>query len=306
VAIQAQAEGQDFVARSITVLNSVVGPVDAIDPKTGALSVLGQTIAARAGVVPAAVRVGQWVQVSGYRRANGHIEASHVSPIAPQRYAQMTGLVERNMGVDLVLSGTEVNLANSPRVARLLRGDELMVEGEWDGKTLRARSALATPTQQKLGAVKDVVVEGFVHAISAQAINLGQRSFTLGRGVQVEGGRGRLQDVAVDQLVRMTGRMDETRQLRVDRIEIRRSASGGSRSLRAQRGDDDGTESDDNRGSKSGRDGESGGDGSDSGDDSSRSGESGKSPRTSDRSGPSGKSGRSGSSGSSSSSGKGK
>ena len=330
VAIQARPEGQDFVARSITVLNSVVGPVDAIHPKSGALSVLGQTIASRPGVASAPIKVGDWVQASGYRRANGHIEASYVGPIAPQRYAQMTGLVERNMGVDLVVSGTDVNLADSKRATNLLRGDELMVEGVWDGKTLRAQSVIATPTQQKLGAVKAVVVEGFVNAISAKTINLGRSNFALGRDVQVEGGRGRLQDVAVDQLVRMTGRLDEQQQLRVNRIEIRKSSSGGARSAsrRSKGGDDDGNESGDDNDSKT----EGGSDDAGSGDDSSKSGESGSGKDTSDsgkssgtsdtsersessgksgsgssgRTGRSGSSGSSGGSGSSSGSGKGK
>lgn len=297
VAIQAQAKGTEFVARRISVLNSVEGPVDAVHLATGTLSVLGQTVTVPAGVAFGAIQVGQWVQASGHRRAMGQIEASYLNLVAPQGLARMTGLVERTMGVDLVVSGTEVHLAGAPGAVRFLRGDEVTVAGIWDGRTLRAQSVLKTGNQQQLGRIQALVVEGYVHALSAQNISLGGASFALAPGVEVQGARGQLQDVAVDQLVRMTGRVDERQELRINRIEIRRTASGRGPSDPARRsGDDDGR---DRSGSSdsSERSGSS---------DSSGSSGSSESSGSSGSSSGSGSSGKSGSSGSSGSSGKGK
>lgn len=295
-AVQVNGQGGELVARSIAVLHTLVGPVDSIQGARGEMQVLGQTVLLRAQTQPG-LQVGQWVQVSGYRRADGHIEASFLAPLAPQPLARMTGLLERNLGVDVVVGGTAVHLGDTRLPQGVGRGSELGIRGTWDGATLHAVSLQAEPTQKSLGAVKTLVLEGLVHAVGARSISLGQHVLSLDRDLQVLGGS--LRDVAVNQRVRLSASLDAQHQVHVHRLEIRASSERfGSRERRvgqASRSGEagsgkDASGSDDSTGSSdsSGRSGGS--------DDSASSG-SGSSPTSSLSSSGSGSSGSSGSSG---------
>lgn len=294
VSIQATGQGAQFTARSIAVMNAVVGPVEAVNTKWGELQVLGQTVVAPSAAAVAGIKPGQWVQVGGYRRAGGAIEASYIGVVPAQPRAQLTGLFERNMGVDAVVSGTDVRLVRTKLPDSVGRGSEVTVTGEWDGRTLRATSLEAEPTQRSLGAAREVLVEGLVRAVGARSISLGQHSLGLDRNLQVQGGR--LQDLAVNQRVRVFGRVDDGNRIAVHRIEIReggrRSGSGTTSGEGTRRsGSDDASAEDRSGEDRSGRQ-ESGGSGKDSSSSDSTS-------KTSESSGGSGSSGGSSSSGSS-------
>ena len=60
--------------------------------------------------------------------------------VPPQPQAQLTGWFERNMGVDVVVSGTDVRLEHTKLPAGVDRGSEVTIIGDWDGTTLRSRS----------------------------------------------------------------------------------------------------------------------------------------------------------------------
>lgn len=312
VAIQATGQGEAFSARSIAVMNTLVGPVAATNTRRGELQVLGQTVLAASPAAVAHITPGQWVQVSGYRQAGGAIEASYVAAVAPQAQAQFTGWFERNMGIDVVVSGVDVRLDHVRLPAEVSRGSEVTVAGDWDGNTLRARSVVAEPTRRNLGSAREVLMEGLVRSIGSDSISLGQR-WSLGRALQVQGGK--LQDLGLNQRVRVQARVDDNNRVQVNRIEIR--DNGKSRDARSDDRDDRRSGSDDRRGDdrrsddRSGRSGSGSDDGGKSGSGSNDSSKSSDSSGKSSGSGSSGSgsgsnSGSSGSGGSGSSGGSGK
>jgi hypothetical protein len=217
VAIRARGQAQEYQAEKIFLLNTVIGPVDSLMPASREIRVLGQKVIVRDPAVLTSLRLGQWVQVSGYRRASGKIEAGYLSPVAPRPLAQMTGFIERMMGIDIVVSGTDVHLdkVQLPDVAR--SGTEVTVSGSWSGNTLRAQKLIAEPTRRSLGTVRTLIVEGYIHSVSSSSINLGLHKLGLAQGVKVEGAR--VEDLEVDQKVRLIGRVDDDQKTRVERIE---------------------------------------------------------------------------------------
>jgi len=221
VAIQASGSGTEFNAHRIAVLNLVVGPVTAVQPAGGTLQVLGQNVVAGPASSIAGIRAGQWVQVSGFRRTGGTIEATFVGTVAPRAMAQLTGPFERNMGVDVVVSGTAVRLNGAKLPDDVGRGSEVTVSGEWDGNTLKARAIESEPTRRSLGTVKEVLVEGLVHTANGQSISLGAQRWALNPKTEVRGGT--LRELAPDQRVRVFARMGTDQHMEVRRIDIDRS-----------------------------------------------------------------------------------
>ena len=175
------------------------------------------------------------------------------------------------------------------------------------------------PTQRGIGAVEQVVLEGYVHTLDQRGLNLGNGALRLGSEVKYVGGKAA--QLAVNQRVRVSGRVGPDKAVQIERVEFRSSRSGMRRNgqpdaLRkgSRSSDDDGASSESEDRTESGRSGGSGS--SDSSESSSSSGTSGKTERT-ERSGSSGGSDSkssgsgsgssgSGSSGSSGGSGKGK
>jgi hypothetical protein len=281
VAVRASGFGQEVMANRIALVHVAVGPVDAVNAATGEFSVLGQTARLLApGATPPAV--GSWVRISGHREAGGQIAASHVEAVPPQAQAQLVGVVDRFSAQALMVSGTAVNTANARDAARAVAGNEVMVSGTWDGKTLVAQTFKSEPTLQHIGAVERVVYEGYVHTLGNRTIDLGRGPMQMNDDMRVNGNDKNA--LAVNQLVRITGRMGADKQVHIERTEVFKSgaSSGGpGEPIRFEKKPDDGNKSGPSGPSGSGADdsggsGKSGGSGSNSG-----SGSSGSSGSTS-------------------------
>src|SRR5581483_4692426 len=92
VAVRAVGAGAEARARAISVLDSAVGPVTAVDRAAGSLQVVGQSVRLGTatvfgpGMSPEAVHgasVGETLRVSGLRRADGTIVATRVDRATP-------------------------------------------------------------------------------------------------------------------------------------------------------------------------------------------------------------------------------
>jgi uncharacterized membrane protein YgcG len=162
--------------------------------------------------------VGSWVRVSGHREAGGQIVVSHVEPVPPQAQAQLVGVVERTALQTLVVSGTAVRSSDAQSVDRPTVGTEVLVAGLWDGKTLLAQKFKSEPTQQFIGAVERVVYEGYVHALGDRTIDLGRGALRMNDDMLVNGSN--KNSLAINQLVRITGRVGSDKQVRIERTEV--------------------------------------------------------------------------------------
>lgn len=326
VAVVARGQGDELQAQRIALQHQAVGPVERVDVPRREVRVLGQTVhwSGDTGAL-AALRPGQWVRVSGLRLSDGSIESTHVQTVAAQAQASLSGPAEHGPDGSIRVAGATINtralgLMDGLRLWRAaLGGQEVRLQGPWDGGQLLATAQEVQPTRNALGAVERVVVEGFVKAASKDALDIGQGRMVWGAQVS-ERQRAGLSPER-EQRVRITGVRGSDDRITVERIELRQSldkrpgSSGRSSDDKGRSGksEDSGKSDDSNSGkTESGDDSRSGSNtsGSNSGSsgktessDSSKSGSSSGSSGKSDGSSTSGSSGSSGSSGGSRSSG---
>ncbi len=228
VAVRASESGNRLTAQRIAVIDTAVGPLDAVDAGAGTFRLLGQTghVAASQGL--ANLLPGDWVRVSGQRQAGGQIAVSRLARVEPQSQVQLNGVVDRMLDNGVAMIGgarVQVDLASQP--AGLSAGSEITVSGRWDGRTLHANRALVEPTRGGIGQVSRVVLAGYVHALSPQRLSLGLGDLLLRPDTRVDATGAA--SLAVGQHVVVTGRVGADRQVQVDSIVVREDRVDGGR-----------------------------------------------------------------------------
>lgn len=247
VALQATGEGDRLQAERIAVLDAATGPLAAVDPVSGRFELMGQGGTALTRADLAGLQAGDWVRVSGHRLADGQIRASRVQR-TDERVARMVGEATWLDAQTLRVAGTPVSLGALAAPDGLQPGQELRVAGTWTGERLQATALQAQPTRSALGPARNLLLQGYVHAVQGREVSLGAESFTLSRALQVLGGQ--LESLRVGQAVLVRGRLDEQQRLVVDRLEFRREGGGRGSSDRSN-GDDGGRSGSDASGSDS-------------------------------------------------------
>ena len=186
VEVRAAGTGAEVSAREISVRHVVSGPVTLVEPGRNVIEVMGQPVelsgVTRGGgsdteqpAVAAAFRLNTFVAVSGFRRADGAIVASRVTPGElpggdAGRLVQTTGPVTRIESGGLWIGDTAVRPAGPVSVAV---GDEVHVAGQWDGGALIAASISATPRLPFDGHVAHVDIEGFARPSASGQLHVG-------------------------------------------------------------------------------------------------------------------------------------
>lgn len=216
VALQAVGQGDQLRARRIAVIDAAVGPLTAVDARTGRFDVMQQAALALAREDLQGLAVGDWVRVSGQRVASGDIRASRVQRVATTE-AYATGPYGSSGTVGLRVGATPVTASALP--AGLREGQEVGVRGEWVDGRLRARELQLQPTRAAMGGASEVLLQGYVHAVRGRELQLGYQSLTLGDRLQVDGGE--LGALRVDQPVQVRGRVGADQRVTVERIELR-------------------------------------------------------------------------------------
>lgn len=224
VVVQARGQGDEVAAARIAVLPLAVGPISALDAVAGQLQLLGQTVAVGDRRQLVGLQPGDWVRVSGLRRAQGQIAATRVEAVAVQPLAQLTGVVEQDTDRLTRLSGVSVRIGAALRPAGMAPGRELTVAGHWDGQTLQAQRVVSDPTRQGIVGASRVVLEGYVHAADARRIDLGLGPLMLAPDAQLPAG-----GVGIDQLVRVSGRIGPDQRITLDRVQLREPGGDGAR-----------------------------------------------------------------------------
>ena len=262
VAVRAAGLGAEVAARHIALIHAAVGPVDSITPSTGEFTLLGQSARALMAGDIGKLKVGDWVRVSGLRLAQGQIAASHIEPIAPQARAQLNGVVGASDTDGFEVNGTRVRMDAQAASARPQPGQEVLAFGRWDGQSFKAQEVQVEPTQKGIGAVEQIVLEGYVHTLDQRGLNLGHGALRLGSEVKYVGGKAA--QLAVNQRVRVSGRVGPDKGVQIERVEFRSTRSGMRRNGQpeAQRkgsgsSDDDGPSSESEDRNESGRSGSS-------------------------------------------------
>lgn len=84
VAVRATGNEQSLVADEIHAYHQITGPVTAVDIAGNSMKVMGQTVAASATQLKG-IQIGQWVEVSGLRNADGGVVASRIDQTSQQK-----------------------------------------------------------------------------------------------------------------------------------------------------------------------------------------------------------------------------
>ncbi len=273
--------GQQLQAQRIEVLYAAVGPITQISAVNNTLEVMGQRAQALAPEDLRGLGVGDWVRVSGHRLPTGEIRASRVQGIAAKsENAQVLGMVTAVQGAALRIGATTVQFGSAQQealkralqgqtgTAQTLLGRELRVSGMWDGARLVAQSATPSPTRAGLGAVGVVLLQGYVHGVQGNELQLGYESLQLAPGLQVQldaaaagagsqaGGAGaRAPGLQVGQRVQVRGRVGFDQRITAESVRV--SSESGSRGANAATSDDnDSSSSGKGRGRGRGRGGD--------------------------------------------------
>jgi hypothetical protein len=180
VAIQAEGPASAPYARTISVRSAVAGRIEALELGSGMLTIGGQTVLVPEGTWGAnRFGLGDWVKVSGLRRADGTIVASRLDA-APAGVLAARGKVVREGDVarvgNLVLPG--------PMAAAVKDGQFVVVSGDYAaGKgrvgTIAPDTLLPNPGDYFGAAASRLIVQAFVQ------VNKGSVSMN---GVKVSAG----------------------------------------------------------------------------------------------------------------------
>jgi len=230
VALQASGQGTRLQADRIAMLDAAVGPLSMVDLASGRFVLMGQAGTALEVVDLMGLKPGEWVRVSGHRLVSGEIRASRVTATEPG-VAQVTGPLTVAVGAEWRVGTTPVRPDAQARLGALVVDQEVTVSGTWDGTRLLARETRAHPTRKALGAVSEVLLQGYVHDVKGNQLRLGFESLTLSHVQQVLGGQ--LSALRAGQPVLVRGRFDAQQRLVVDQLEFTRESrrgSGGSNS----------------------------------------------------------------------------
>lgn len=218
VALQAEGEGDSLRARRIAVLDAAVGPLTSLEAASGRFAVMGQpSVALERGDLQG-LRLGDWVRVSGLRVASGEIRATRVQR-AMAGMAMATGPYLATDAGEMSVGATPVNLSGLTVPQGVVAGQEIRVRGEWVAGRIRAREIQPQPTRQAVRGSSQVLLQGYVHAVNGREVRLGYDTVMLSDSVRVDGGK--LDGLAVNQAVRVHGRLDARQRVTVDRLEFR-------------------------------------------------------------------------------------
>ena len=166
----------------------VAGQIEAVELGTGTLTIAGQPVAVPDGTWGAnSVRLGDWVTVSGLRRADGTLVASRVDATAAGTFIARGAVVREGDTArigQLVLSGASA--------ARLQSGQLVTASGRYEAgraqvSAVKPDMLFADPAAYFGAAVSHLVVQGFVHVANGAVLLNGAR-VAAAPGVQAKAG----------------------------------------------------------------------------------------------------------------------
>lgn len=165
VAVEARVQAGRLVADAIEVRHAVVGPIAAVDGRSGTMQVLDQRIRMPQGdPLNDALRQGDWVAVSGLRDGKGIIVASHLARPPDGLEPCVRGHVERVDANGVVIGGRRYALPAGVALSAIPVGTDLTLYGEPEGDTLRGNRVRIGSELPFSGRVRNFLVEGFVDA----------------------------------------------------------------------------------------------------------------------------------------------
>lgn len=185
VEVLASGTESDLRAQQIAVRHVVAGPVTRIAADRNELDIMGQTVRLSPSTrgdgdnlaTAGEFALGGFVRVSGMRQPDDVIVASRVTRSGDE-LARLAGAVEIDDAGGITIAGTPVRLAAGSALAA---GDELRVDGSWDGERLLASSVERIASIPFGGRVGRVAIEGYASLAPAGQLRVGPYRFDVSR-----------------------------------------------------------------------------------------------------------------------------
>ena len=152
-------------AKAIGLFDAVAGPVGGVDIARKQMKVMGQSVLLNPTIMQQvkALTPGAVVRVSGHRLDNGEIIATHIDA-ATAAGANTIGVVTNVARDGFTVNGTKVNVSDRKLLDTIKVGNEVRVNGDWNGSALQAKRVDAQPTRQLINRADSAILEGFVRA----------------------------------------------------------------------------------------------------------------------------------------------
>lgn len=206
VAIQSINKGNQLKAQRISVSHILVGKVEKINAATNTLRIMGKTIIVSPNTISNAdVKLYQTVKVSGLAAENNSIHALRIDSASPNTPSSIAGLVDATGSINGIRISSTSKI--SPK-------SNIVVSGNWDGRTLHANRIKESEMQQILKGAEDLVIQGITPVLRTRQFNLQNQLISLDANTKISG-------VASDknQVIIMRGRMDSTGKITARSIE---------------------------------------------------------------------------------------
>lgn len=156
VEVQAYKSSNSTHALRINVIHEVIGKVTSHDIKSGAFTILGQTI-----IPPATQKslpaIGQWLEVSGYTDNQGIIHATQLSQTKQKRSLLTGRLYTRNNNYYL----RNINIQTDKRI-KLYNGQYLILAGSYKQNRFKINNIKKTTDINRIRSIKQIIVQGFI------------------------------------------------------------------------------------------------------------------------------------------------
>lgn len=220
VELLADATNGELRAREVVVRHIAQGPLTAYEESTGRFEVMGQTVlrspATTLGDQSTYWPVGTTVRVSGLRRADGAIVATHVVRLESADTVWVTGPWHADT-LGASVGGTSVATTSTGEIPE---GAEVRAVGRWRDGAIRAEMVEVMPTVPFAGRVDRVALEGFVRPATDGALRVDSFAIT-GTGAETIATASGIR-VRVEAIVRDRGLVVE-RLERIDVLQLRPS-----------------------------------------------------------------------------------
>jgi hypothetical protein len=158
------SNGHGFTATQIAIDHEVLGPISAIGDKTE-LTVLGQKVDVSTIDGSESLKVGDWVAVSGLRRADDTIAATLVETIAPTT-AQIVGRITRSANGRRMIG--QMPLLGP--VALKFLNERVIVRGQPAGTSLRLRHIAKADLLAASRNIHRISIEGYFRKVDEKIV----------------------------------------------------------------------------------------------------------------------------------------
>ena len=187
VEIEANGDGTHVNASSVRVRHEVGGTIEKIDATRRTITLLGQNIQLPAnseglnssnGIAFENLRIGDRVDVSGFRRGDGTIEATRLDPLPSDEPDHLIGTLRKTRSATLTVAGLALSADHAINTNALNDGSEVRVVGQWRGHRFRARRIRARARLRFSNHVRHLAIEGYVRRTRGGLYALGHLPLT--------------------------------------------------------------------------------------------------------------------------------